>query len=497
MATTTAGHLRGWLAVPFWNSAERRPRAFCRIAGALALVLTVPGIVYEAVVSPLELPLLVDGLGANTLYAAAAVALPLVTVMVGLVMSLVGIGMMKALERTNPAGALRNVTFVDVDITGSAKTGAFAGDNRQTIRNVSVNGTVSGDRATGGVAGVSYGNDGLYDSRAAVNVTGDFEVGGFVGISGAPVSRSYATGPVDASGANRVGGLVGRNRGVVTESYATGNVTGDDKVGGLVGLANDNSDIEQAYATGSVTGQDAVGGLVWDNDIGPINRTYAAGNVTGPTNVGGLVGNEGSSSDVVDSKWDNEATTQSASANGTGLTTADLTGDGPVSNTALDFGTTWQTYAEYPRLAWESDQLSVSGVESISVDVDMLGIVADGDGTVPLTVTGAEVDSPLPIRERGGTARITVAGQDSVRVYLDSDPATVAFDPTVIDETTDTGTTTLGITQDSASTTVRLVHEVRALEGGYVFLLFTDGSDRRRLDRLAAPLPEARRRTVT
>ena len=44
--------------------------------------------------------------------AAAAVALPLLTVMVGLLASLVGIGMMKVLERTNPAGALRNVTFI-------------------------------------------------------------------------------------------------------------------------------------------------------------------------------------------------------------------------------------------------------------------------------------------------------------------------------------------------------------------------------------------------
>jgi K(+)-stimulated pyrophosphate-energized sodium pump len=41
-----------------------------------------------------------------------AVALPVVAVMVGLVASLVGIGMMKVLERTDPAGALRNVTFI-------------------------------------------------------------------------------------------------------------------------------------------------------------------------------------------------------------------------------------------------------------------------------------------------------------------------------------------------------------------------------------------------
>ena len=44
--------------------------------------------------------------------AAAAVALPIVTVMVGLLASLVGIGGMKLLEKSNPAHALRNVTFI-------------------------------------------------------------------------------------------------------------------------------------------------------------------------------------------------------------------------------------------------------------------------------------------------------------------------------------------------------------------------------------------------
>ena len=40
------------------------------------------------------------------------VALPLLTVMAGLIASLLGIAAMKVLERSNPAGALRNVTFV-------------------------------------------------------------------------------------------------------------------------------------------------------------------------------------------------------------------------------------------------------------------------------------------------------------------------------------------------------------------------------------------------
>ena len=41
-----------------------------------------------------------------------AIALPILTIMVGLLASLVGIGMMKVLEGTDPAAALRNVTFI-------------------------------------------------------------------------------------------------------------------------------------------------------------------------------------------------------------------------------------------------------------------------------------------------------------------------------------------------------------------------------------------------
>src|SRR5690606_15377583 len=41
-----------------------------------------------------------------------AIALPILTIMVGLLTSLLGIALMRTLERSNPASALRNVTFI-------------------------------------------------------------------------------------------------------------------------------------------------------------------------------------------------------------------------------------------------------------------------------------------------------------------------------------------------------------------------------------------------
>jgi len=55
-------------------------------------------------------------IGAVATSAAAAVALPIITVMIGLVASLIGIGFMKVLERSDPANALRNVTFISAGL---------------------------------------------------------------------------------------------------------------------------------------------------------------------------------------------------------------------------------------------------------------------------------------------------------------------------------------------------------------------------------------------
>jgi K(+)-stimulated pyrophosphate-energized sodium pump len=42
----------------------------------------------------------------------AAISLPILLIIVGLIASLIGVAAMKLLERTNPAGALRNTTFI-------------------------------------------------------------------------------------------------------------------------------------------------------------------------------------------------------------------------------------------------------------------------------------------------------------------------------------------------------------------------------------------------
>ncbi len=204
-----------------------------------------------------------------------------------------------------------------------------------------------------------------YAEGDVVNTGGNDNTGGLVGASGTGslISNSYATGNVAATTANRVGGLVGSlGAGTVEFSYATGTVRGAEFVGGLVGSANGGTTsratisssyasggvigtgqqvgglvgestatyIANTFASGNVSGTDKVGGLVGlfqdnTNDGTPtISNSYAFGVVTGTTNVGGLVGSAADPAMAVNSYWDTETTGQSTSPAGTGKTTAQL-----------------------------------------------------------------------------------------------------------------------------------------------------------------------------
>lgn len=92
-----------------------------------------------------------------------------------------------------------------------------------------------------------------------------------------------------------------------------------------------------------MTGSDDVGGLVGRNES-TVRKGSASGAVNGSDyGVGGLVGNNTGGS-VTESYWDVRTTGRPASDGGTGLTTAQMTGDAARTNmTGLAFETVWQT----------------------------------------------------------------------------------------------------------------------------------------------------------
>ncbi|MHC4583218.1 MAG: GLUG motif-containing protein, partial [Planctomycetota bacterium] len=156
-----------------------------------------------------------------------------------------------------------------------------------------------------------------------------------------------------------IGILVGYNKsGSISCCYSDGIVRGGRIVGGLVGYNGPHSGaggtVSNCYSASSVIAGSLAGGLVGINN-GFVSSSYSVGEVGLGEYVGGLVGN-GHSYKVVDSFWDVEASGQTESAGGMGLTTSEmmdtywyaLNGWAGDPNWVLDSG------KDYPRLAWEA-----------------------------------------------------------------------------------------------------------------------------------------------
>ena len=175
-------------------------------------------------------------------------------------------------------------------VTGTNQVGGLAGENRGSISNSYAKGTVTGNSQIGGLVG-SHLSGTISGSRSDSEVAGtDSRIGGLVGVSenNVRIVSSRALGQV--RGKNQVGGLVGENKGSISNSYAQGAVTGDSQSGGLVGENKGN--ISNSYARGTVTGDSQTGGLVGENS-GTVRSAYSTGAVGGTDLPGRLVGVNG------------------------------------------------------------------------------------------------------------------------------------------------------------------------------------------------------------
>ncbi|MET0551248.1 MAG: GLUG motif-containing protein, partial [Xanthomonas sp.] len=247
---------------------------------------------------------------------------------------------------TSSNSVIRDLHLGNVSISGGYYVGGLVGYGQGAIKNVTVDGTVTG--TSGGVGGLTGYNLGSIDSSAFNgNVNGQSAVGGVAGnnVSGT-IRNTHSTGSVTGSSSN-TGGLVGYNDGgTITTTYSTSNVSGSSSVGGLVGTNQNAGTIKNSYASGSVTGTSAiVGGLVGMNYQSTIANTYATGSVTAPTSVGGLVGvnNPGGQSVGSSSVGNSYASGAVSGTNNVGgLIGAN---QGSVSNASWDVGSSGQANA--------------------------------------------------------------------------------------------------------------------------------------------------------
>jgi PGF-CTERM protein len=326
----------------------------------------------------------------------------------------------------------------DVSVAGNSEVGGLVGWNDGSVSQSLADGGVTGGSYTGGLVGENDGTISASQANGSVDGTGsDYEIAGLAGRNDGSISRSRATGDVTAPDMDDVAGLVGDNSdGSIVESSASGAVTGEDEVGGLVG--NNDAPIRRSFATGTVDGTTRVGGLAGDTrDDGPISDSYATGDVNGSTTVGGLVGRSGDPESVVersystgavtgdsnlgglvgynagtvqDGYWDTETSGQSSSAGGTGLPTANMTGDPARSNmTGLAFGSTWGVNASYPFLCGNpfDDPCSTDDDDEGEFTVSNYKVTAEGDRIV-VTFDSDENLVEIDVRISGAeTANLT------------------------------------------------------------------------------------------
>ncbi len=219
------------------------------------------------------------------------------------------------------SGNIFDLNLTSVDIAGLGHMGALVGENKGTISNCSVAGTVScTGEWLGGFAGSNNGGS-ITNSNSSCTVTAtnsvyEYDVnnsnsyphnaGGFIAVNrnNGTIDNCYATGNVSTSGhvdygntLNTVGGFcafVGTyedDGGLTTISncYAEGTVTGQgENVGGFAGIINPFCEISNCYATGNVTAtSDFAGGFVGLTMVQgdtqtptTISKCYATGSVT-------------------------------------------------------------------------------------------------------------------------------------------------------------------------------------------------------------------------
>lgn len=189
------------------------------------------------------------------------------------------------------------ITGLYINASEESFKGLFGLVKGGTVKNLGVDGTVTGYRYVGSVIGFDTGSI-VTNCYSTGSVTGEVDVGGVVGYNNntGTVTDCYNTGFV--TGIIDVGGVVGDNYdSTAAGCHNDGFVTGRDNVGGVVGCNNYKSMVTSSYNTGEVTGSRYVGGVVGDNDYtvsvftpSKVRNCYNTGKVMGTSDVGGVVG---------------------------------------------------------------------------------------------------------------------------------------------------------------------------------------------------------------
>lgn len=179
-------------------------------------------------------------------------------------------------------GAIKNLC-VDGEVTGEGNVSGIAGRSFGTVENCVSTCELNGYEHVGGLVGINDGTLRNCTNRGPVN--GSVISGGLVGMNYGTMTDCQNTG--DVIGKGDLGGIVGGNPGTVTNSSNMGKVSGEEYIGGVVG--NNAGTMKNCRNVGTVSGTLYVGGFAGENR-GTVKNSYNTGTVDGNLLIGGCFG---------------------------------------------------------------------------------------------------------------------------------------------------------------------------------------------------------------
>lgn len=148
-------------------------------------------------------------------------------------------------------GIVRNLTLKDVMIEGDTSIGAVSKENRGTISDVHVKGTLNILHLGGGIAGVNRGT--IEHSSFEGSLSGSMKLGGIAGYNMGIIRTSSTVGAI--SGEGSIGGIAGDHvQGLIENCLTDMDLTGTFWVGGIAGIAT--GEIARVVVLGDLIGPD-------------------------------------------------------------------------------------------------------------------------------------------------------------------------------------------------------------------------------------------------
>ena len=173
-------------------------------------------------------------------------------------------------------GLVKNLNLEDVSfISTNNYVGGIAGQNKGTIENCIVSGTIQGLQA-GGITGNNAGTIKSCLNLASVKGNGSMtQAGGIAGnnsTSGGKIINSINTGDVSYTGF--LGGIVGNSGGTVIACYSTGSLkNGQTATGGIAGFGNSNN-FDSNYWASNCGAANGIGSTPSNTNAEPVDGIW-------------------------------------------------------------------------------------------------------------------------------------------------------------------------------------------------------------------------------